>query len=170
MLFFFFLDFREIQNLGCTGAHHLLLQPLLYVCLCSVLSDFSRLYGLWPTWLLCPWDFLGKNTGMSCHFLLQGIFRTQGSDLGLLHCRQILYHLSHPLDVSFIEQSVKLVRVSWRRKEDLNTYVTHMPSRKRDWDEKRPRARVILSSVAHSCPTLCDPRLISKAEMRHGWS
>ena len=32
---------------------------------------------------------------MSCRFLLQGIFPTQGSNLGLLHCRQTLYHLSH---------------------------------------------------------------------------
>ena len=36
-----------------------------------------------------------KNTGMSCHTLLQGIFPTQRSNPGLLHCRQILYHLSH---------------------------------------------------------------------------
>ena len=40
-------------------------------------------------------DSPGKNTGMGCHCLLQGIFPTQGSNLGLLHCRQILYHLSH---------------------------------------------------------------------------
>ena len=32
---------------------------------------------------------------MGCHFLLQGIFLTQGSNSGFLHCRQILYHLSH---------------------------------------------------------------------------
>ena len=32
---------------------------------------------------------------MSSHSLLQGIFPTQGSNLGLLQCRQILYHLSH---------------------------------------------------------------------------
>ena len=39
---------------------------------------------------------LQKHTGgVVCHFLLQGIFPTQGSNLGLLHCRQILYHLSH---------------------------------------------------------------------------
>ena len=37
----------------------------------------------------------GKNTGMGCHFLLQGIFLKQGSNSGLLHCRQILYYLSH---------------------------------------------------------------------------
>ena len=32
-----------------------------------------------PTRLLCLWDFPGKNTGMGCHFPLQGIFLTQGS-------------------------------------------------------------------------------------------
>ena len=40
-------------------------------------------------------DSPGKNTGVGCHFLLQGIFPTQGSHPGLLHCRQILYPLSH---------------------------------------------------------------------------
>ena len=40
--------------------------------------------------LLCPWDSPGKNTGVGCHFLLQGIFLTQGSNLGLPHCRQML--------------------------------------------------------------------------------
>ena len=37
-------------------------------------------------------DSPGKNTGMSCHVLLQGIFPIQRSNTGLLHCRQILYH------------------------------------------------------------------------------
>ena len=37
----------------------------------------------------------GKNTGMGGHSLLQGIFSTQRSNPGLLHCRWILYHLSH---------------------------------------------------------------------------
>ena len=36
-----------------------------------------------------------KNIGMGWHFLLQGIFPTQGLNLVLLHCKQILYHLSH---------------------------------------------------------------------------
>ena len=35
------------------------------------------------------------NTGVACQALLQGIFSTQGSNPGLLHCRWILYHLSH---------------------------------------------------------------------------
>ena len=41
-----------------------------------------------------PWDFPGKNTGVSSHFLLQGIFLTQGLDPGLPHYRQRLYRLS----------------------------------------------------------------------------
>ena len=45
--------------------------------------------------LLCPWDFPGKSTGVGCHCLLQRIFPTQGSNPGLLHCKQTLYHLSH---------------------------------------------------------------------------
>ena len=46
-----------------------------------------------------PWDFPGKNTGVGCHFLLQGIFPTQGPNLGLRYCRQTLYHLSYGLNV-----------------------------------------------------------------------
>ena len=38
---------------------------------------------------------LGRALEWDCHFFLQGIFPTQGSNLGVLHCRQILYHLSH---------------------------------------------------------------------------
>ena len=41
-----------------------------------------------------PWNFLGKNTGVGCHSLIQGIFLSQGSNLGLPRCRQILYLLS----------------------------------------------------------------------------
>ena len=40
-------------------------------------------------------DSPGKNTGVGCHAFLQGIFPAQGSNLGLQHCRQILYHLGH---------------------------------------------------------------------------
>ena len=40
-------------------------------------------------------DSPGKNTGVGCHALLQGIFPTQGLNPGLAHCRWILYHLSH---------------------------------------------------------------------------
>ena len=49
-----------------------------------------------------PWNSPGQNTGMGSCSLLQGIFPTQGSNPGLLHCWQILYLLSHqgsPLDI-----------------------------------------------------------------------
>ena len=68
------------------------------MCVCvsrSVVSDSLWPHGLQPTRLLCPWDFPGKGTGVGCHFLLQGIFPTQESNPGLLHCRQILYRLSY---------------------------------------------------------------------------
>ena len=42
-----------------------------------------------PTRLLCPWDFPGNSTRVDCHFLLQGIFSTQGSNPGLLHCKYV---------------------------------------------------------------------------------
>ena len=72
---------------------------VLCVCVC-VLYSLSCVWhcvthGLYPAWLLHPWDFPAKNTGMHCHFFLQGIFPTQGLDLDLQHCRQTLYHLSH---------------------------------------------------------------------------
>ena len=50
----------------------------LHVCVYSVVSDFSRPHGLQPARLLCPWNFPGENTGVGCHFLLQGIFLTRG--------------------------------------------------------------------------------------------
>ena len=54
-------------------------------------------------WLFAtPWTVLvlactapGKSTGVGCHFLLQRIFLTHGSNPGLPHCRQTPYHLSH---------------------------------------------------------------------------
>ena len=47
------------------------------------------------TRLLGPWNFPGKSAGVGSHFLLQGTSLTQGLNLGLPHCRQMLYHLSH---------------------------------------------------------------------------
>ena len=46
----------------------------------------------------CLWDFPGRNPGVGCHFLLQGIFLTQELDSGLLHCRQSMHcRWSHTL-------------------------------------------------------------------------
>ena len=48
-----------------------------------------------PTGSSVHGDSPSKNNGVGCHALFQGIFPTQGSNPGLLHCRQIIYHLSH---------------------------------------------------------------------------
>ena len=67
-------------------------------CYCrSVVSDSSRCNGLQPTRLLYPWDSPGKNTGVGCHFLLQGIVPTQGSNPRLLHCYVDSFSLKHLL-------------------------------------------------------------------------
>ena len=57
---------------------------------CSVMSDSLRAHGLYS-----PWNSPGQNTGVGSLSLLQGIFLTQESNWGVLHCRQILYQLSH---------------------------------------------------------------------------
>ena len=50
----------------------------------SVVSNSLRPHGLKPARVLCPWDFPGKNTGVGCHALLQGVFPTQGLNPRLL--------------------------------------------------------------------------------------
>ena len=61
----------------------------------SVVSNSLQPHGLYPARRLCSRDSPGKNPGLGSHSLLQGIFPIQGSNLGLLHCRRILYHLSY---------------------------------------------------------------------------
>ena len=56
----------------------------------SVVSDSLRPCGLYS-----PWNSPGQNTGVGSLSFLQGIFPTQGSNPGLLHCRWVLYQLSH---------------------------------------------------------------------------
>ena len=66
-------------------------------CHWSEVKSLSRAWLFATPWtvactkLLRPTDFLGKSTGVGCHFLLQGIFLTQGTNSGLLHCRQRCY-------------------------------------------------------------------------------
>ena len=72
----------------------------LILLLLLLLSCFSRVrlcvtHRRQPTRLPRPWEYPGKNTGVGCHFLLQGSFLTQELNPGLPHCRQMLYPLSH---------------------------------------------------------------------------
>ena len=59
---------------------------------CSVVSDSLRPHGLYS-----PWNSPDQNTGVGSCSLLRGVFLTQESNRGLLHCRQILYQLSYHL-------------------------------------------------------------------------
>ena len=96
-----------------------------------------------PARLLCPWDFPGKNTGVGCYFLLQGIFLTRGLNLGLPHCRQTLFRLIHqerPISQSLLEfMSVDSVRLS------------NQPS------SAASSLFCCPCSVTKLCPTLCYP-------------
>ena len=75
---------------------------------CSVVSDSLLLHELYS-----PWNSPGQNTEVSSLSLLQGIFPSQRSNPGLLHCRQILYQLSHReryksrLDGGYIRERLK---------------------------------------------------------------
>ena len=80
-------------------------------CLCCTLSRvwlFVTPRTVWPARLLSPWDYTGKNTGVVCHSLLQGIFPTQGRNLCLLRLLYLqadslpLSHLGIPTDTSVV--------------------------------------------------------------------
>ena len=73
---------------------HVFAKMLSSLCMLGHFSYVLLFATLWVVACLCSWDSPGKNTGVGCHSLLQGIFLTQGSN-PVLHCRQILYRLSH---------------------------------------------------------------------------
>ena len=72
--------------------------PGYFFVLCLVAQSYPTLFDPMdcsPPGSSVHEDSPGKNTRVGCHALLQGIFPTQGSNPGLLHCRRILYCLSH---------------------------------------------------------------------------
>ena len=81
---------------------------------------------------------LQATTGVGCHSLLQGIFLIQGLNLGLLHCRQILYHLNHQESPSKWK--------SFRKRQ--NTYTdAEIWDRGREEEEKTYQSRRDLASL-----------------------
>ena len=84
--------------------------------------------GLYPARLLCPWDFAGKNIGVGCHFLLQGIFPTQESNPHLL-------------------SSALAGRFFFFFTTSANWEVLFNPESESKTESK----------VTQSCPTLCNP-------------
>ena len=106
---------RMAESLRCSCAiSHIVNQ------LCAVLSLVAQsCLTLWEPMDCSPpassvhRDSPGKNTGVSCHSLLQGIFSTQGLNLGLLYCRWILYRLSYKgspinLEDMFLYESIPM--------------------------------------------------------------
>ena len=73
------------------------LTKIFYMVLWRKLVFFQYIWkSLSCVWFfVTPWNSPGQNTGVGSLSFLQGIFPTQGSNLGLPHCRQILYQLSH---------------------------------------------------------------------------
>ena len=95
--------------------------PALCVISHSVVSNSLRPHGRQPTRFCCPQEFPGKNTRVGCHFLLQGIFPTQGSNPCLLHCRQTLYRLSHKGSLKEIKDLNKLRIPLYSKTEHCHT-------------------------------------------------
>ena len=80
-------------------------------CCCLVTKSCLTLlpsHGLQTTRLLCPWGFPGKNAGVSCHFFLQWIFSTQGSNLSLLHWQADSLPVSHQGNPKIIIYQLKI--------------------------------------------------------------
>ena len=143
------------------------------MCVCSVASDSLWPCGPQPTRLLCPWDIPGKNAGVGCHFLLQGIFPTQESNPILLHCRQVLYQLSYegspkscstlydPMDCSPPGSSVHGI-LQARILEWITIPYSRGSSQPRDWTE--------VSCIAGRFSTVWDTRealLVLRKETKH---
>ena len=99
------------------------------------MSDSLGPHGLEPTGLLRPWDFPGKNTEVGCNFLLQGNFPTQGSNLGLLHCRQMLYHCTRG-GIKTIPKKKKC-----KKAKELSEEVLQITVKRREAKGKREKER-----------------------------
>ena len=97
--------------------------PAFQAVLCGQLCPDSLWpHGLQPTRLLCPWDSPGKNTAVGYHFLLQGIFLTQGSNLCLLCLlfgREQLQRRQSPLIESWDHPGRALSQTLWGAHEGL---------------------------------------------------
>ena len=86
------------------------------------LSDFLQPHGLQSTRILCPWNSPGKNTGVSFHFLLQGIFLTQGWNLSilcLLHWQAVSLPTPHLGSPFLIKETIKEILENGSLHNDL---------------------------------------------------
>ena len=101
----------------------------------SVVSYSLQPHGLWPTRLLCPWDFSDKNTGEGYHFLFQGRKRGGLSFLAMLLVKQPIVGKNFPtIDLSLLmmglcpEKPLKVKSILGKEKNlhlILLTYLKH---------------------------------------------
>ena len=122
------------------------------------MSDSSRTHGLQSARLVWLWDFPGKNTGVGCHVLLQGICPTQGLNLhllGLLHWQEDslpLYHLASPKVPTIAPKSLCGLIVS-----PLSPHPTTLPifSLPVTWPPCDPYTHVGTPSLGPMCLFFC---------------
>ena len=127
---------------------------------CSVVYNSLQLHGLWSFIGHSPWNFPGKSTGVGCHFLLQGIFLTQGLNPDLPHCRQTLYHLSHQEGECKLVQPFSSVLSHVRL---CNTMDCSMPGLlvHHQWELTQTHVHSPMGAYLNSCPLSqwCNPAI-----------
>ena len=102
-----------------------------------------------PARLLCPWNSPGKNTRVGGHSLLQEVFPTQGSNPGLLHCRQILYHLTHQ---GVTLKNLLIPQLNWYRSLK-DAYWQYQVSYSTYKSQKRHTRPTIISNISYIAPS-----------------
>ena len=144
---------------------------------CSSLSRVRLFATPWTVACQAPlsWDFLGKDTGVGYHSFLQGIFLTQGSNLCLLHCRQILYYLSHQVNQKRDEEGLYVhlkssqcsrlqitFNVSWIHNAHKKSWSCESPefskAKTRGLYQRGKQSKMIISSRGriHTCLCMAD--------------
>ena len=116
------MERTTIQNYAyniCLKADwNFILHILIWMHACSAAQSCLGLFvNPWTvtTRLLCPWDFPGKNIGVGCHSLLQGIFQTQGSNL--VSCIAGRF-----FTVSATREAPKCLNIRWKKKKNYLKY------------------------------------------------
>ena len=85
----------------------------------SVMFNSETLGTEEPARLLCPWDFSGKNIGVGCHFLLQGIFPTQGSNPRLLRLLRLRHWQADSLPLSHLGSPLSTMHFPYQSGDTL---------------------------------------------------
>ena len=128
------------------------MRPSFSIC-CFLVTSCVWLFvtlGLKPTRLLCPWNFPGKNTGVGCHFLLKGIFLTQGLNSSLLLGRWILFYWATweaPSWFTYCYLLLLLLFLPDSHKPEKNWHFTHTKSFKKIFDAHRQEYWIVVSDL-----------------------